>query len=172
MADKEITTKENMMEILALLDSLHMRYWVDGGWGIDILTGRQNREHRDLDINFDGQFTEALLAKLKEKGYAVTTDWSPCRVELYHKELGYLDVHPLVIGEDGSAKQADPFGGWYDFEADFFACAAFEGKQIPCMSAGAQKLFHSGYELREKDRMDLKNLDAFLSEEKAAQGNE
>ena len=35
MADKEITTKENMMEILTLLDSLHMRYWVDGGWGYE-----------------------------------------------------------------------------------------------------------------------------------------
>lgn len=164
MADKEITSKENMMEILELLDSLNMRYWVDGGWGIDILTGRQNREHRDLDINFDGQFTEALLDKLKEKGYAVTTDWSPCRVELYHPQLGYLDIHPLVINEDGSAKQADPYGGWYDFNADFFAYAVFEGKQIPCMSVEAQKLFHSGYELRDKDRVDLKNLEAFLSE--------
>ena len=34
---KEITTKENLMEVLNLLDSLKMKYWIDGGWGVDIL---------------------------------------------------------------------------------------------------------------------------------------
>jgi len=40
----------------------------------------------------------------------------------------------------------------------------FEGRVIPCISAEAQKLFHNGYELREVDRIDLKNLDSLISE--------
>ena len=34
MNKKEIVTKENLIEVLDLLDSMEMRYWIDGGWGI------------------------------------------------------------------------------------------------------------------------------------------
>lgn len=37
MNKKEIVTKENLVEVLDLLDSMKMRYWIDGGWGVDIL---------------------------------------------------------------------------------------------------------------------------------------
>lgn len=162
MNKKEITTKENLIDVLDLLDNLRIKYWIDGGWGIDILLGKQNREHRDIDVDFDGQFTKVLLDALKEKGYEITTDWSPTRIELYHPELGYIDIHPLIIHEDGSAKQAD-LQGWYYFEATWFTSALFENRVIPCISAKAQKLFHSGYELREVDRIDMKNLEPLLS---------
>ena len=53
---KEITTKENLIKVLNFLDELNIKYWVDGGWGVDILTGKQNRDHRDIDIDFDGKY--------------------------------------------------------------------------------------------------------------------
>lgn len=154
----ETVSKESLFRILDLLESLNMRYWVDGGWGVDILLGMQNREHRDVDINFDGDFTNTLLGKLMETGYVITTDWRPCRIELQHEQLGYLDIHPLVIAEDGSAKQADLSGGFYELDASWFSSAEFEGRVVPCTSAEGQKVFHCGYELREKDRIDLEIL--------------
>ena len=36
----------------------------------------------------------------------------PHRVELYSKELGYIDIHPFVLNADGTSKQADLDGGW------------------------------------------------------------
>lgn len=163
MAKKEITTKENVMGVLSLLDSLKIKYWVDGGWGVDILLGKQNREHRDIDVDFDGEYTELLLDTLKRTGYEITTDWSPSRIELYHPELGFIDIHPLLISEDGSAKQAGLNDDWYEFKAEWFSSAVFEGRTIPCISAEAQRLFHSGYELREVDKIDMKNLDSLIS---------
>lgn len=159
---KESTSKENLFEMIDLLDCLSMQYWIDGGWGIDLLLGKQSREHRDIDVDYDGRHTERLLHALKEKGYTVTTDWSPTRVELHHPELGYIDLHPLVIHADGSAKQAGLHGDWYEFQSEWFTSTVFEGRVVPCLSAQAQKLFHSGYELREVDRMDLKNLETLL----------
>lgn len=164
MNKKEITSKENLTDVLNLLEDLNVKYWVDGGWGVDILTGKQNRDHRDIDIDFDSKFEEVLLDALKNRGYKITTDWSPSRIELHHPELGYLDIHPLIINEDGSAKQADPHGGWYHFEANWFSYSLFEGRIIPCISAEAQKLFHSGYELREVDNIDIKNLESLFPE--------
>lgn len=159
MADKEVTSKENLFEILGLLNSMNIKYWIDGGWGVDILLGNQNREHRDVDVDFDADYTEELLRVLKSVGYVITTDWRPCRIELQHADLGYIDIHPLVVAEDGSAKQADTSGGWYEFEPSFFTSAVFENRVVPCISVKAQKLFHCGYDLREQDIIDLKNLE-------------
>jgi lincosamide nucleotidyltransferase A/C/D/E len=172
---KEAVTQENLLAILELLDSLKMRYWIDGGWGVDILCGKQNREHRDVDIDFDAAFTETLLDRLQQAGYEITTDWRPCRIELYHPQMGcYIDIHPLIIAEDGSARQAAPDGGWYEFEADYFGRAPFGNRIVTCISAKAQKLFHTGYELREQDEIDMRNLNAATMEQvpgNAIEGN-
>ena len=37
MTRKEITTKEDLMKIIELFESIGITYWLDGGWGVDIL---------------------------------------------------------------------------------------------------------------------------------------
>lgn len=155
MNKKEVTTKEDLITVINIFENAGIPYWVDGGWGVDILAGKQTRAHRDIDINFDSQYTEKLLNILFEYGYEVDTDWKPVRIELYSEVYGYLDIHPFVLNDDGTAKQADLEGGWYPFDKDLFGSAVFEGKTIPCISIKGQKLFHSGYELRDKDKHDI-----------------
>ena len=155
MGRKEITTKEDLMTVINILESAGIIYWIDGGWGVDILAGKQTRVHRDIDINFDAQYTDKLLNILLEYGYEVDTDWKPVRIELYSEKYGYLDIHPFVLNEDGTSKQADLEGGWYEFDKDLFGNAVFEGQTIPCISVKGQKLFNSGYELRDKDKHDI-----------------
>ncbi len=58
-------------------------------------------------------------------GYKIDTDWKPVRIELYSDELGYLDIHPVRFKWDGTSKQADLEGGWYEFEKDYFGSAFF-----------------------------------------------
>ena len=60
-----------------------------------------------------------------------------------------------MLDADGTSRQADLDGGWYEFEKDYFGSAIFEGQLIPCISLKGQKIFHSGYELREKDKHDI-----------------
>lgn len=159
MNRKEMTTIEDLMTVINLLENSGIRYWIDGGWGVDILAGKQTRAHRDIDINFDAQYTETLLSILSEYAYEVDTDWKPVRIELYSDKLGYLDIHPFILNADGTSKQADLEGGWYEFEKDFFGIALFEGKSIPCITVKGQRIFHSGYELRDKDIHDISILD-------------
>ena len=148
------------MTIVSLLENANIKYWIDGGWGVDILAGKQTRNHRDIDVDFDAQYTEELLKILLKYGYEVDTDWKPVRIELYSKKYGYLDFHPFILNEDGTSKQADLEGGFYEFEKDFFCNAIFEGKTIPCISLKGQKIFHSGYELRDKDKQDIAILES------------
>ena len=70
-----------------------------------------------------------------------------------------MDIHPFVLNYDGTSKQANLEGGWYEFDSDFFDSVVFEGKVIPCISLKGQKIFHSGYELRDKDKHDISILE-------------
>ncbi len=107
---KETTNIADFLSVVALLEEAGIKYWIDGGWGVDLLAGQQTREHRDIDIDFDATRTEELLDILVAKSYHISTDCRPVRIELYSHDHGYLDIHPFVINEDGSAKQASPEG--------------------------------------------------------------
>lgn len=158
----ETVTQENLLKVLDIIHSAGIQYWLDGGWGVDVLVGQQTRKHRDIDINFDSKETERLLDILDGEGYQVVEDWLPVRVELYHPELGYIDIHPFDISDEKKIRQADLEGGWYEFEPDYFGRAEFSGRTIPCISAKGQLVFHTGYELREIDKRDIENIKKVL----------
>lgn len=50
----------------------------------------------------------------------------------------------------------------YEFSADFFGTAVFEERKIPCIPAKGQKVFHTGYPLRDIDKHDVKIIDSLL----------
>jgi lincosamide nucleotidyltransferase A/C/D/E len=99
-----------------------------------------------------------VIQKLEDIGYKIEVDWMPSRMELKHEEYGYLDIHPINLNDDGSITQANPEGGNYVFQNDWFSETNYKGRKIPCISKEAQLLFHSGYDLTEKDHFDIKNL--------------
>ena len=150
-----------LTEVLAVLNALSAagcRYWLEGGWGVDALVGRQTRPHRDLDVDIDAATETAALAVLAERGYVIETDWRPNRVELVAVRRGRVDLHPLLIAEDGSARQGALGGGYYHFPSTYFTVGHLSGTDIPCITAEAQRLFRQGYELRSVDRHDLQVL--------------
>jgi lincosamide nucleotidyltransferase A/C/D/E len=151
-----------LAEVLAVLGavrSVGCRFWIEGGWGVDALVGQQTRPHRDVDIDIDGAFEGQVLAALGELGYVVETDWRPNRVELVAPGRGWVDLHPLVIDDDGNARQAAQGGGWHEFPRSYFTSGHLGEVPVPCVSREAQRVFHSGYELRPVDRRDLALLD-------------
>ena len=40
MGRKEITTKEDLMKVIELFENNGITYLLDGGWGVNILTGK------------------------------------------------------------------------------------------------------------------------------------
>ncbi len=163
---REETTFIQLQKVIALFKQNEITYWIDGGWGVDLLMQKQTRKHRDIDINFDASQSDKVVALLLDYGYQVQCDEMPTRMELYHDELGYLDIHPFILNADGSAKQSDYNGNYFLFDADFFTTVKFEEESIACMSLKAQALFHTGYELRDKDKHDIKNIEYLQQQEK------
>mgnify|MGYP000532511232 CR=1 FL=1 len=58
MTKKEHTTITELFQVLDLLESLDMQFWLDGGWGVDVLYGQQTRSHSYILIVFDSIYTE------------------------------------------------------------------------------------------------------------------
>lgn len=156
-----------LSEVLAVLDALEQagcRYWLEGGWGVDALAGRQTRHHRDVDVDVDDRDEASALAAVSRLGYVVETDWRPNRVELLRSdaaggERARVDVHPIEVHHDGSARQVGMDGEIFLFPARFFTAGSLNGRTVPCFSVEAQRWFRTGYPPRHVDEHDLGVLD-------------
>ena len=42
--------QQEVIELYNELENLGTKIWIDGGWGVDALLGKQTRTHEDLDI--------------------------------------------------------------------------------------------------------------------------
>lgn len=149
---------EQVLVVLRALDAEGIRYWVAGGWGVDILVGRQTREHRDLDIAVDvtaEHGEQRALAVLAGLGFEVETDWRPTRVELRAPGDQWVDLHPVVFDRNGDGRQADLDGGWFEYPADVLTSAVIGGYDIACVSVVQQLRFHEGYPPRAIDLHDV-----------------
>jgi lincosamide nucleotidyltransferase A/C/D/E len=151
---------DQVTEVLDGLDRAGVRYWVGGGWGVVALTGRQTREHRDLDLAVDAEDVSACLAVLSDLGYQPETDWRPVRIEVAAAGSRWVDVHPVKFREDGHGRQAGLGGAHFDYVPSSFTTGSLAGRRVNCLSAEQQRQFRTGYELRPQDLHDLAELDA------------
>jgi lincosamide nucleotidyltransferase A/C/D/E len=150
-------TAELIEDLLFELDTAAVRVWIAGGWGIDALVGRQTRDHRDLDLLYPIEHDVQIRRILTGRGFSPETDWWPVRVEFAGPS--YVDIHPLRFAADGSAVQAGLDGTEFSYPASAFALGQIGGRVVSCLSVAQQRLFHSGYELREVEPIDVAHLD-------------
>jgi lincosamide nucleotidyltransferase A/C/D/E len=150
---------EEVSRVLDALATAGVRSWVGGGWGVAVLAGIQTRQHRDLDLAVEADHVEACLQTLKRLGYETETDDLPVRIELAASRRGRVDVHPVTFDAAGHGRQSAADGEFH-YPPQAFTRGTLNGRVIPCLSVAQQRTFHSGYELQEKDRHDLAQLDS------------
>src|SRR2546427_1302716 len=63
------TTSVDVLSFYNELASLGIQIWVDGGWGVDALLGKQTRTHKDLDIAIQGKDVAKMRELLEGHGY-------------------------------------------------------------------------------------------------------
>jgi len=152
-------TAGDALEVVNLLVAAGVDVWVDGGWGVDALVGRQTREHDDLDLGVARPDLDQALALLVSNGYAVTDDrYRQVTVQLTHRDGRRVDVHPSTPLPDGGTEQID-------FDDNTFyipppVAGQIDGQPVRCMPLAAQLRAHRGYTLRRQDRHDLELLHA------------
>jgi lincosamide nucleotidyltransferase A/C/D/E len=151
---------EEVAQVLDALDGSGVRHWVGGGWGVDVLVGRQTREHRDLDLAVDADHLQACLQTLIDLGYVTDIDWLPVRIELRGPGDRWVDLHPVAFDDSGHGRQAGLDGAHFDYPPDAFTVAVLNGRRIDCLSVQQQRDFHTGYEHQTNDTHDLDLMNA------------
>ena len=148
-------TAAQVVALCRRLERLDLTIWLDGGWGVDALLGRQTRPHDDLDIVVEEKNLAQLRALLETDGFrdVQRDDTQPWNFVLGHPDGRLIDFHVVVFDRDGNG-----VSGPGVFPASSFgATGAIEGHAVQCLTAQHQ-LARSGYRLRAKDHADLQAL--------------
>lgn len=149
----------NADQLLALLDQLSamgIAPWVDGGWGVDALLGRQTRDHNDVDLVVPAGNVPAVRAMLEDDGYRVIRDWLPTAVAFEHDDGRSVDLHPIEPTRDGGGDQIQLDGSRWHYDAP--ATGVIDGREVVCVSLESQLRAHTGYEPDGTDFRDMRAL--------------
>ena len=173
-------TAEDVVDLYSGLLARDVQVWVDGGWGIDALLGRQNRPHKDLDALVALEDLPALARFLVGRGFGLKeiwpeNRWAPCpellaSIGRRHPAVEVatafvlggdsgreLDFHVVRFDECGRGMPAWNSDLVFPPEA-FAGLGIVAGKRVRCLSAEMQMRTHTGYVPKESDVHDLRLL--------------
>jgi len=156
-------TAQRALGVLHLLTDAGIDTWVDGGWGVDALVGKQTRSHSDLDLGVVRSDLDRTLELLAEAGYAVSDDrYRQVTVQLTHTAGYRIDLHPSTRLPGGGTEQIG-----FDDKAYYIPPSVIghiDGEAVRCMPARTQLRGHEGYDLRPEDHHDIELLRTLVTE--------
>jgi lincosamide nucleotidyltransferase A/C/D/E len=149
----------DVVTILDRLERAGLSVWVDGGWGVDALVGRQTRPHDDLDLVSLLAEVPALERELSALGYERAGGGPPMSFESVDADGRQVDVHPFEPDANGDGIYLKRDGTTWTYPAHGFAGrGVIADRNVNCLTVDVQLISHSGYELDENDLHDLQLL--------------
>ena len=154
MQDIEMTA-EDVVNILQLLEDNNIEVYVDGGWGVDALVGKQTRKHLDLDLAIPHKYEEKTRELLKYYGYIEIPrcDSWECNFVLGDIKGHLVDIHTYTFDDKGD----NIFGVAY-LPHHLTGTGMINGYTLKCPPPEVMVEFHTGYEVDEVDYKDVKEL--------------
>jgi lincosamide nucleotidyltransferase A/C/D/E len=154
-------TAADVLQVVGLLQGAAVRFWLDGGWGVDALIGRQTREHDDLDLALAAGDLAAFEATVGRVGFREAYrdgDFNP----VYADPAGRrVDVHLVdTASETLHGKGVRVYGGQglpYEVGA-LEGSGEILGTRVPCCTVEFQVRSHTGYEFDAQDGRDMAAL--------------
>jgi lincosamide nucleotidyltransferase A/C/D/E len=150
---------KDVIEVVTFLQDRGIRFWIDGGWGVDALLGEKTRAHNDLDIAVELSDRDAYDAAVADAGFEFLYRDGPLNWVVRDDRGREIDVHLVdttVEATDSRGKQV--YGGIpYDVGC-FDGVGTIGGVQVRCCTAEFQMVSHTGYEIGETDVDDVAAL--------------
>jgi lincosamide nucleotidyltransferase A/C/D/E len=145
--------------ILGQLEAAGMVVWLDGGWGVDALVGRQTRLHRDLDLVIARDDLAAAQQTLAAAGFthdATAVPGLPARLVLVDADGRQVDLHPVIFDRHGCGWQDLGADAWGAYPAEeLTATGVIAGRSVRCKTPALEVRHRLGYPLSAADRHDL-----------------
>ncbi|WP_201363773.1 nucleotidyltransferase domain-containing protein [Dictyobacter formicarum] len=145
-------SEDAVVQLLQLFDQHGIEVFVDGGWSVDALLGKQTRLHEDLDIALQHKDVPKLRALLEARGYkdVPRDDTRDCNFVMGDDQGYEVDFHSYTFDAQGKVV----FGVEYPLDS-LTGSGSIQGYPVKCISPEWLVKFHSGYELDENDYHDV-----------------
>src|SRR5437763_6824103 len=86
---------QDVVTIVDRLEGAGLRVWIDGGWGVDALVGRQTRAPDDLDLVALLEEVPAVERELAALGYERAGGEPPMSLDSVDAEGRQVDTNPF-----------------------------------------------------------------------------
>lgn len=153
-----MVSASDVVEIVTWLEQHEINVWLNGGWGVDALLGRQTREHEDLDITLSAADRAAYSAAMESAGcrtYRVDNDFNWVLIDGRGRlvDTHLVDFSETTITESG-VRTYGPAG--LPFEVGSLeGRGTVAAKSVRCERAEFQVRGHTGYTPDENDYRDV-----------------
>jgi lincosamide nucleotidyltransferase A/C/D/E len=153
-------TSVDVVDFYISVTQLGIEVWIDGGWGVDALLGEQTRPHKDLDIAIQQKDVPALRQLLQARGYTDIKlgDARPWNFVLGDENGREIDAHVIVLDDRGNGIYGPTEKGEMYPAASLTGTGTIERQAVRCISPEWTVMFHSGYDLEDKDFRDVSAL--------------
>jgi lincosamide nucleotidyltransferase A/C/D/E len=155
MLTRSAMSAEDVVEVLQLMEEAGIDVYVDGGWGVDALLGRQTRPHEDVDIAVQHKDIPVLRRMLGARGYRElpSADAKDFNFVLSDSQGRRIDVHSYTFDKQGNHL----YGIAYPIDS-LTGAGMINGYPVKCISAEWALQFHTQYEPDETDFRDVQAL--------------
>jgi lincosamide nucleotidyltransferase A/C/D/E len=153
-------TAAALVELMQLFETEAIDVWLEGGWGVDALLGRQTRPHKDLDVILQVADLPRLRAILGRRGFGVRAGGTPSNFVLADHAGREVDVHAVEFDRDGNGIYRMADGRDWIFPARGFAGRGnVDDLRVRCLTPEVQVLCHGPwYAPTENDLQDMERL--------------
>lgn len=147
---------EDVVELYRALDQAGIAIWIDGGWAVDAVVGRQTRSHNDLDVAIEAKALNTLRLFLADRGYRETrsndaSQWNA----VFGDGVGRkIDVHVVVLDEHRGV-WANPVDGIAYPAGSLTGEGMIDGATVRCVRPEFLLQFKTSYPPRAVDRQDV-----------------
>jgi lincosamide nucleotidyltransferase A/C/D/E len=100
----------DVQEVVDRLSAAGVRVWLDGGWGVDALIGRQTRDHDDLDVVIPLGESDLARGTLTPLGFELEEDEATLCFVARDAGGRRVDVHTVAFDDEGGAFQRQEDG--------------------------------------------------------------
>ena len=120
---------KNVVDLYNKLENLGIKIWIDGGWSVDALLGKQLRPHKDLDIALQWKDVPKLREVLAGQGYKRVREDSQWNFIVADDKGHEIDVHAFIYDDKGNVVE----GIMYPAES-LTGTGAIDDHSVRCIS--------------------------------------